>query len=157
MLTYRFENTEQLVKFITAMPEFLTWETMTCRFSTTNGLNIDMNTSIVDTSGKSNFIELQFLLPTINNFYQTIVASNYAELNVEIKLRLPSIFKNKYDPDNEYEGFYIHAHSDNLLSMVSTSHLERSREAGLQPITSWEEYIAGLYHEFVQKSRKQEI
>ena len=106
MLTYKFNNTEQLVKFITAMPEFLTWETMICRFSTTNGLNIDMNTSIVDTSGKSNFIELQFLLPTINNFYQTIVASNYAELNVEIKLRLPLIFKNKYDPDNEYEGFY---------------------------------------------------
>lgn len=157
MLTYKFENTEQMVKFITLMPEFLTWETMTCRFSTTNGLNIDMNTSIIDPSGKSNFIELQYLLPTINNFYQTVIANNYAELNVEIKLRLPAIFKNKYDPDNEYEGFYVHASSDNIVSMISTTHLERNRDAGLQPITNWEEYIAGLYHEFLQKSKKQEI
>lgn len=157
MLTYKLSNAEQLVKFITGMPEFLTWETMTCRFSTSNGLNIDMNTSIVDPSGKGNFIELQFLLSTIDNFYKTVIASNYAELNVEIKLRLPAIFKNKYDPNNEYEGFYLHAYSDNLVSMISTSHLERNREAGLQPITSWEEYIAGLYHEFLQKSKKQEI
>lgn len=157
MLTYKLDNTEQLVKFITQMPEFITWETMVCRFSTSNGLNIDMNTSIVDTSGKSNFIELQFLLSTIENFYKTVIASNYAELNVEIKLRLPAIFKNKYDPNNEYDGFYLHAHSDNLISIVSTSHLERNREAGLQPITSWEEYVAGLYHEFIQKTKKQEI
>ena len=83
--------------------------------------------------------------------------NNYSELNVQIKLRLPSIFKTKYDPNNEYEGFYLNVMSDKLISVISTSHLERTRDSGLQPITSWEEYVMGLYQQFKEKQRKQQI
>lgn len=157
MITYKMANVDEMIKFITSTPEFLRWETLICRFSTTNGLNIDMNTQIVDPLGQVNFIELQLLLPTINNFYKTVIENNYSELNVQIKLRLPSIFKTKYDPNNEYEGFYLNVMSDKLISVISTSHLERTRDSGLQPITSWEEYVMGLYQQFKEKQRKQQI
>lgn len=157
MVTYKMNSVDEMIKFITNTPEFLKWETICCRFSTTNGLNIDMNTKIIDPLGQTTFIELQLLLPTINNFYKSIVENNYSELNVEIKLRLPNLFKNKYDQNNEYEGFYLNATSDKLVSIISTSQIERFRDAGLQPITSWEEYVMGLYQEYQQKLRKQTI
>lgn len=157
MLVYKLNDTDTLLKFITSTPEFLNWETMICRFSTTSGLNMDMNTKVVDASHKVTFIELQFLLPTIKNFYNSVIENNYTELNLEIKLRLPEVFKNKYDPNNDYAGFYLNATSDNLVAMISTTHLENTRDAGLQPITSWEEYVMSLYYEFTEKVRKHEI
>lgn len=157
MMTYKMKDVDEMIKFITSMQEFLKWETLICRFSTTNGLNLDMNTQIVDSLGQASFIELQFLLPTINNFYKTIVENNYSEVNVQIKLRLPTIFKNKYDPNNEYEGFFLNATSDKLVTVISTTHLERTRESGLQPITNWEEYIMGIYQQFKEKQRKQQL
>lgn len=157
MITYKMKNTDEMIKFITNTPEFLKWETICCRFSTANGLNIDMNTLIIDPLGQSTFIELQLLLPTINNFYKSIVENNYSDLNVEIKLRLPELFKNKYDPNNEYEGFYLNVTSDKLISMISTSQIERFRDAGLQPITNWEEYIMGLYQQYMEKLSKQQV
>lgn len=157
MITYKMSNPDEMIKFITSTAEFLKWETLCCRFSTTNGLNIDMNTQIIDPLGQTSFIELQFLLPTINNFYKSIIENNYSDLNVEIKLRLPSLFKNRYDPNDEYEGFYLNVTCDKIVAVISTSQVERFRDAGLQPITTWEEYVMGLYQQYMEKVRKKQI
>lgn len=155
MLQYKFNNTDDIMNFITNTPEFLEWEVMICRFSTSNGLNVDMNTKIVDPSGKSNFILLKVLLPTIQNFYNTIITNNYSDLNIEIKISLPKVLKSNFDPNNEYYGFYVNAYSDNITIVAGSSHLEKTRNSGLDPINSWEIYYAQIYQTWYNKQLTQ--
>lgn len=157
MLKYNFEKIDDLIMFITNTPEFLEWEVLVCRLSTSNGLNMDINTKTLDTSGNTTFIPLKFILPTINNFYNTVITNNYSDLNLEIKMSLPSSLKTNFDPNNEYLGFYINIYSDNITILASSSHLERSRNSGLAPISNWNTYYAQLYQGWYNKFKKGEI
>lgn len=157
MLQYKFNKPDEIIKFITNTPEFAEWEILVCRFSTSNGLNLDMNTRAIDTSGNTSYVKLKFLMPTINNFYETVVANNYSDLNIEIKLSLPPALKKSFDSNDEYTGFYINAYSDNITTIASSSHMERSRESGLGPVSSWDTYYAQLYQTWYNKYEQGEI
>lgn len=151
MLQYRFDTTQDLISFLLNTPEFLEWEVITCRFSATNGLNFNMNTAIVDTLGQSGHVKLKFILPTVENFYKTIVGNSYSELNIEIKLQLPEILKSNFDPNNEYYGFFLSTYSDGLTIVSNSSHLEKNKESGLMPLTNWDTYYSQLYQQWYNK------
>jgi len=153
MLQFKFDTTKDLVDFLLNTPEFAEWELLICRFSCSNGLNINMNTSIIDTSNKASHIKLKLALPTIENFYKTITDSSLSELNIEVKLQLPITLKSNFDPDDEYNGFYLSTYSDGVTIVSSSSHSEKSMNSGLAPLQNWDSYYAQLYQKWYNKNK----
>lgn len=151
MLQYRFDTTNDLIGFLINTPEFLEWEVLICRFSATNGLNINMDTAVVDPSGQTDHIRFKFILPTIQNFYKTIIENNYSELNIEVKLKLPNILKSNFDTNNEYYGFFLNTYSDGITIVSNSSHLEKTRNSGLVPLVEWDTYYSQLYQQWYNK------
>lgn len=145
MLQYKFSNADDLMNFISNTSEFMEWGVITCRLSTSMGLGIDMDTKTLSDNGSTTYTLFKMLLPMLDNFYQTVVQYKYSDLNIELKFQLPTALKNSFDPGDEYAGFYLSLYSDKITIIASSSHLERTRNSGLLPISTWDIYFAQLY------------
>ena len=145
MLQYKFESIDAIMDFIMNTVDFLEWEVTICKFSTSNGLNIDMETKLINSTDNTKFIKFKVIYPTLQNFYETVKKNNYNDMNLHIKFRLPYTLKKTFDSKDEYYDFYLNVYCDtvNMLS-VSTAY-EKSRNSGLTPLSNWDTYFSQLY------------
>ena len=145
MLQYKFKSIDAIMNFVMNTVDFLEWEVVICKFSTSNGLNIDMETKVLNSSSDTEFIKFKFIYPTLQNFYETTKKNGYNDMNLHIKFRLPYALKKSFDSNNEYYDFFLNVYCDtvNMLS-VSTSY-ERSREAGVTRMINWDTFFSQLY------------
>jgi hypothetical protein len=148
MLQYKFTSTDALMNFIIKTTELLEWNVVICSFSTSNGLNIDMNTKVVDSLGHTDYIKFKYLYATLNNFYQTVIQNNYSDLNIQIKFQLPKALKDSFDTNDEYYNFFLNVYSDNISNITSSSYLEKSRDSGLAPSQSFDIYFSQIYQKW---------
>jgi hypothetical protein len=133
------------MNFVLKTPELLEWNVMICSFSTSSGLNINMDTRAIDTLGQTNYIKFKYIYATLNNFYETVIQNNSNDLNVQVKFQLPKALKDSFDTSDEYYNFFLNTYSDNIINIASSSYLERSRESGLAPVQSFDIYFSQMY------------
>ncbi len=151
MLQYKFKSTDAVMNFIMNTVDFMEWEVVICKFSIPNGINMDIETRIIDANNETKFIQFKMIYPTLENFYATAKKTNHTDMNVHIKFRLPMSLKNIFDVNGEYNDFFLNIYSDSINMIgVSTSY-EKTRNSGLTPISNWDTYFSQLYQSWNNK------
>ena len=121
---FNFESLDDLMDFLLNTKDFNDWEAIICRLSATNGMEININTKISDTSGMRSYTQLKKLKNMINTFY---MQNSYLSINLEIKLKFPNVLRKTIDSQNNYDAFYIDFYSDQLTSFFTLSFVENHR------------------------------
>lgn len=148
MLTFYFENVEDLIDFLDTTKEFNEWEATIFRMTATNGMQINIDTRINDTLGYRQFIEFKKLKLMLKNFY---TQNSYMNVNMEVKLKFPTALKKSFDPSDYYEAFYVDFYSNDVSTFVTISFLEKTKELQDVPIKAWAVYITNLYNAWLAK------
>jgi hypothetical protein len=145
---FNFESLDDLMDFLLNTKDFNDWEAIICRLSATNGMEININTKISDTSGMRSYTQLKKLKNMINTFY---MQNSYLSINLEIKLKFPNVLRKTIDSQNNYDAFYIDFYSDQLTSFFTLSFVENSKKLEDQPVKSWITFITNLYNIWLDK------
>ena len=145
---FNFESLDDLMDFLLNTKDFNDWEAIICRLSATNGMEININTKISDTSGIRSYTQLKKLKNMINTFY---MQNSYLSINLEIKLKFPNVLRKTIDSQNNYDAFYIDFYSDQLTSFFTLSFVENSKKLEDQPVKSWITFITNLYNIWLDK------
>jgi hypothetical protein len=149
MIRIAFQDVDQLLNFINTTSDFESWETVICRVTAKNGMELNIKTDIKDNLGFRDFIELKRLKNLYNPFY---TENAYLGVNLEFKLKFPNYLREVIDPSNYYEAMYVNFYSDDTASYLNISFLETSKVLDAQPIKSWGVYITNLYNAWKQKN-----
>lgn len=145
---FNFDNLEDLINFLVNTKEFNDWETVIFRMSSTNGMEMNINTQINDTSGIRSHTQLKKLKNMLNGFYNQ---NSYLSMNVEVKLKFPNTLRKTIDPNNNYEAFYIDFYSDQITSFFTLSFVENGKILEDTPVKSWVTFITNLYNAWLDK------
>lgn len=143
-----FNTLEQLIKFLNDVKELNDWETVKFRISTSNGMELNVNTYINDPLGVREFIEFRQLKLMMNNFYEQ---NNYLSINLEIKIKLPNNLRKSMDPNGDFKAFYLDFYSNSISNMVIPSFVENTKEIKSDPIKNWTIYVNSLYDNWYTK------
>lgn len=149
MIRIAFDDIDKLLSFVNTTSEFESWETVICRFTAKNGMELNVKTDIKDNLGFRDFIELKRLKNLYNQFY---TQNSYLGVNLEIKLKFPNALREVIDPSNYYESMFVNFYSDDTANYLTISFLESSKVLDSQPIKSWGVYITNLYNAWKQKN-----
>jgi len=145
---FNFENIEQLLDFLLNTKEFNDWETIIFRISATNGMEMNINTKINDTSGIRSYTQLKKIKNMLNTFY---MQNSYLSINLEVKLKFPHTLQRTIDPYSNYEAFYIDFYSDQITTFFTLSFVEKTKKFEEDPVKSWVTYITNLYTTWLDK------
>jgi hypothetical protein len=145
---FNFNNLKDLIDFLTNTKEFNDWETVIFRMSATNGMEMNINTQINDTSGIRSYTQLKKLKNMLNSFY---TQNSYLSINFEVKLKFPNTLRKTIDPNNNYEAFYIDFYSDQILSFFTLSFVENGKILEDAPVKSWVTFITNIYNVWLDK------
>lgn len=142
-MNINFSNLDNLMDFLTNTKEFNSWETVICRISASNGVELNINTHINDTYGVRQYTEFKKLKLMISNFYSQ---NEYLSVNMEVKLKFPDSLKKSLDPNDVYEAFYIDFFSDAISNFIAITFVEKAKTLDDLPVKSWIIYITNLYN-----------
>lgn len=145
---FNFDNLEDLIGFLANTKEFNDWETVIFRMSSTNGMEMNINTKINDTSGIRSYTQLKKLKNMLNGFYNQ---NSYLSMNVEVKLKFPNTLRKTIDPNDSYEAFYIDFYSDQITSFFTLSFVENGKILEDAPVKNWVTFITNLYNVWLDK------
>lgn len=145
---FNFNNLKDLIDFLINTKEFNDWETVIFRMSATNGMEMNINTQINDTSGIRSYTQLKKLKNMLNSFY---TQNSYLSINFEVKLKFPNTLRKTIDPNNNYEAFYIDFYSDQILSFFTLSFVENGKILEDAPVKSWVTFITNIYNVWLDK------
>jgi len=145
---FNFDNIRDLIDFLVNTKEFNDWETIILRMSATNGMEMNINTKINDTSGIRVHTQLKKLKNMLNSFY---TQNSYLSMNIEVKLKFPNTLRRIIDPNNNYEAFHIDFYSDQITSFFTLSFVETGKTLEDGPVKSWVTYITNLYNVWLDK------
>lgn len=154
MANYKFENNDQLIDFLfnaktlnqlTQISEFAfdNWETTNISLKTAAGLEMSMNTKIVDTGGNTEYM----IWKKIKNMVKVFWDQNSGNgVNIDIRLQCPANIKNTLDPQNWFNSFRLSLYSGSGIIMATSTAIENITPAPIDPLTAWNSSIDDIFN-----------
>jgi hypothetical protein len=156
---YKFDNNDQLIDFLfnaknpgTPDSVFENWETTYISLKTATGLEMSMNTKIVDTGGNTEYMVWKKIKNMIKIFWEQNAPNG---INADIRLQCPSNIKNNIDPKNGFSSFRLSLYSGSGVIMVASTAIENATPAPVDPLIAWNNMVGDIFAAWQKEYNKQ--
>jgi len=149
MITFKFEDFENMYDFLLNTPEINNWETIVCRLSASNGVELNITTVVLDGLKSRKYADFKSIKKTIEQFMKQNIQLN---INLEIKLKFPDQLRHAMDLKDNFDSFYLNFYSSNQLNYFSISFLENTKDFDSSPLKSFTVYITNIFNGWKNKN-----
>lgn len=150
-MNFHFDEIEEFLDFLYTASEikeeekptlvFPDWEVMSLNVQGRYGMELSMNTKVVDTAGDKEYMvwrKLQSLVQTFLDQNSPIGAT------IDIRMRAPKEIARQLDEKNEYSSFNLSFYSGVDVMTVFPTAVEKHLPASYEPTEKWGLYIQNL-------------
>lgn len=159
MANYKFENGTQLMDFLFNAKAsngidlaFDKWETTYISLKTASGLEMAINTRVLDTGSGTEYLIWKKIKNMVKIFWEQ---NNVSGMTMDIRLLCPQIIKNNIDPQNGFNSFRLSLYNGSGVIMATSTSIENVYPAPVEPIEIWNKTVSEIYNSWLKEYNKQ--
>lgn len=149
MANFKFDTTAQMVDFLFNAKfsddidsAFDKWETTYISLKTATGLEMALNTRVLDTGSGTEYL----IWKKIKNMVKIFLDQNNGSgISMDIRLICPQSIKNTIDPNNSFSSFRLSLYSGSGIIIATSTTIENVTPTPTEPIASWNTMIDSIF------------
>ncbi|AEO93693.1 gp435 [Bacillus phage G] len=173
MSNYKFKKFNDLVNFLFSAKlvsnEFDNalddWEASYVSITISQGLELSLNTKIIDPSGVNEYMTWKNVKPLVRSYLSQNMTQEFSNIEwfdrivlqidkLDIRLRCPKKLKDVFDPTIQYDSFRLNFLTDLGLHMMMANAVEKEFPADPEAFSNWNLYIYNIVEKWKKDNGK---
>ncbi|MNJ90468.1 hypothetical protein D3C87_80650 [compost metagenome] len=159
MANFKFDTTTQMIDFLFNAKSsndidsaFDKWETTYISLKTATGLEMALNTRVLDTGSGNEYLIWKKIKSMVKIFLDQ---NNNSGMSIDIRLVCPQSIKSTIDTNNSFSSFRLSLYSGSGIIIATSTTIENVTPTPIEPITAWNTMIESIFTTWQTEYNKQ--
>ena len=161
--TYKFDGFNDLINFMFTAKNvddeyktaFDDWEVTFIALKISQGLELSLNTKIIDTNGINEYQTWRHIKTIVKSYLSQNMSQEFTNIEwydrillqvskLDIRFRCPKHLKDVFDPNAEYDSFRLNFTVDSGMNLLMVNAVEKSFPVTPESYRDWNLYMDGI-------------